>query len=61
MLQFPTSALGGSFRWQNEYPWCIIRFSTKSIFLYDCNSKTNHCKFLKISPNVYIIILIFKY
>ncbi|KAE9521931.1 hypothetical protein AGLY_017665 [Aphis glycines] len=24
-----------------------------SIFLYGCNSKTNHCKHLKFSPNVY--------
>ncbi|KAF0758673.1 hypothetical protein FWK35_00031166, partial [Aphis craccivora] len=29
-------------------------FSTKSIFLYGCNSKTNHCKYLKFSLNVYI-------
>ncbi|KAF0755023.1 Uncharacterized protein FWK35_00007090, partial [Aphis craccivora] len=31
------------------------QFSTKSIFLYGCNSKTNHCKYLKFSPNVYVI------
>ncbi|KAF0773768.1 Uncharacterized protein FWK35_00000046 [Aphis craccivora] len=30
------------------------QFSTKSIFLYGCNSKTNNCKFLKFSPNIYI-------
>ncbi|KAF0761556.1 Uncharacterized protein FWK35_00009806 [Aphis craccivora] len=30
------------------------QFSTKSIFLYGCNSKTNHCKHLKFSPNIYI-------
>ncbi|KAE9539584.1 hypothetical protein AGLY_004836 [Aphis glycines] len=29
------------------------QFSTESIFLYGCNSKTNHCKYLKFSPNVY--------
>ncbi|KAF0761993.1 Uncharacterized protein FWK35_00016169 [Aphis craccivora] len=28
------------------------QFSTKSIFFYGCNSKTNHCKYLKFSPNV---------
>ncbi|KAF0721101.1 Uncharacterized protein FWK35_00026607 [Aphis craccivora] len=28
------------------------KFLFKSIFLYGCNSKTNHCKFLKFSPNV---------
>ncbi|KAE9532140.1 hypothetical protein AGLY_010342 [Aphis glycines] len=28
-------------------------FSKKSIYLYDCNSKTNHCKYLKFSPNIY--------
>ncbi|KAF0762364.1 Uncharacterized protein FWK35_00017101 [Aphis craccivora] len=28
-------------------------FSTKSIYLYSCNSKTNLCKYLKFSPNVY--------
>ncbi|KAE9541255.1 hypothetical protein AGLY_004500, partial [Aphis glycines] len=44
------------FRWQSEYPWCIIEFSKKSIFLYDCNSKTNHCKYLKFSPNIHVII-----
>ncbi|KAF0702576.1 Uncharacterized protein FWK35_00025123, partial [Aphis craccivora] len=27
------------------------QFSTKSIFLYGCNSKTNHYKYLKFSPN----------
>ncbi|KAF0769318.1 Uncharacterized protein FWK35_00039057, partial [Aphis craccivora] len=32
------------------------QFSTKSIFLYSCNSKTNHCKYLKISPNVYVSV-----
>ncbi|KAF0768827.1 Uncharacterized protein FWK35_00024982 [Aphis craccivora] len=26
------------------------QFSTKSIFLYGCNSKTNQCKYLKFSP-----------
>ncbi|KAF0760583.1 Uncharacterized protein FWK35_00030436, partial [Aphis craccivora] len=30
------------------------QFSTKSIFLYGYNSKTNHCKYLKCSPNVYV-------
>ncbi|KAF0763080.1 Uncharacterized protein FWK35_00007182 [Aphis craccivora] len=29
------------------------QLSTKSIFLYGCNSKTNHCKYLKFSPNFY--------
>ncbi|KAF0732006.1 Uncharacterized protein FWK35_00019247, partial [Aphis craccivora] len=33
------------------------QFSTKSISLYDCNSKTNHCKYLKFSPNFYLKIL----
>ncbi|KAF0759846.1 Uncharacterized protein FWK35_00015596 [Aphis craccivora] len=32
------------------------QFSTKSIFLYSCNSKTNHCKHLKFSLNVYFLI-----
>ncbi|KAF0759860.1 Uncharacterized protein FWK35_00008837, partial [Aphis craccivora] len=26
-------------------------FSTKSNFFYGCNSKTNHCKYMKFSPN----------
>ncbi|KAF0760833.1 Uncharacterized protein FWK35_00004384, partial [Aphis craccivora] len=30
------------------------QFSTKSIFLYGCNSIRNHCKYLKFSPNVYV-------
>ncbi|KAF0772210.1 Uncharacterized protein FWK35_00010054 [Aphis craccivora] len=30
------------------------QFLTKTIFLYGCNSKTNHCKNLKFSPNIYI-------
>ncbi|KAF0720870.1 Uncharacterized protein FWK35_00033690, partial [Aphis craccivora] len=30
------------------------QFSTKTIFLYGCNSKTNHCKNLKFSTNVYV-------
>ncbi|KAF0751268.1 Uncharacterized protein FWK35_00026580 [Aphis craccivora] len=33
------------------------QFSTKSIFLYVCNSKTNHCKCLKFSPNVYVNVI----
>ncbi|KAF0745858.1 Uncharacterized protein FWK35_00034782, partial [Aphis craccivora] len=33
------------------------QFSTKSIFLYGCNSKTNHCKFLKFSPNIYVSVI----
>ncbi|KAF0748955.1 Uncharacterized protein FWK35_00032890 [Aphis craccivora] len=33
------------------------QFSTKSIFFYGCNSKTNHCKYLKLSPNVYISVI----
>ncbi|KAF0759682.1 Uncharacterized protein FWK35_00023948 [Aphis craccivora] len=31
------------------------KFSTKSIFLNGFNSKTNHCKFLKFSPNIYVM------
>ncbi|KAF0744896.1 Uncharacterized protein FWK35_00020723 [Aphis craccivora] len=33
------------------------QFSTKSIFLYGCNSKTNHSKYLKFSPNVYVSVI----
>ncbi|KAE9538477.1 hypothetical protein AGLY_005576 [Aphis glycines] len=33
------------------------QFSTGSIFLYGCNSKTNHCKYLKFSPNVYVSVI----
>ncbi|KAF0750863.1 Uncharacterized protein FWK35_00024555, partial [Aphis craccivora] len=33
------------------------KFSTKSIFLYSCNSKTNHCKFLKFSPIIYVKVM----
>ncbi|KAF0747681.1 hypothetical protein FWK35_00029485 [Aphis craccivora] len=33
------------------------KFLTKSIFLYGCNSKTNHCKFLKFSPNNYVSVI----
>ncbi|KAE9534057.1 hypothetical protein AGLY_008793 [Aphis glycines] len=29
------------------------QFSTKSIFLYDCNSETNYCKYFKFLPNIY--------
>ncbi|KAE9529785.1 hypothetical protein AGLY_011881 [Aphis glycines] len=29
------------------------QFLIKLIFLYGCNSKTNHCKYLKFSPNIY--------
>ncbi|KAF0769759.1 Uncharacterized protein FWK35_00003557, partial [Aphis craccivora] len=28
------------------------QFSTKSIFLYGCNSKTNNCKYLKFPSNI---------
>ncbi|KAF0756811.1 Uncharacterized protein FWK35_00036000, partial [Aphis craccivora] len=33
------------------------QFSTKSIFSFGCNSKTNHCKYLKYSSNVYISVI----
>ncbi|KAF0770037.1 Uncharacterized protein FWK35_00008075, partial [Aphis craccivora] len=33
------------------------QFSTKSIFFYGCNSKTNHCKYLKFSPNIYVSVI----
>ncbi|KAF0706674.1 Reverse transcriptase domain-containing protein [Aphis craccivora] len=33
------------------------KFSTKSIFLYGFNSKTNHCKFLKFSSNIYVSVI----
>ncbi|KAF0764858.1 Uncharacterized protein FWK35_00006778, partial [Aphis craccivora] len=33
------------------------QFSTKSIFLYGCSSKTNHCKYLKFSINVYVSVI----
>ncbi|KAF0763269.1 Uncharacterized protein FWK35_00014817 [Aphis craccivora] len=29
-------------------------FRSNRFFLYSCNSKTNHCKYLKFSPNVYL-------
>ncbi|KAE9524359.1 hypothetical protein AGLY_015398 [Aphis glycines] len=32
-------------------------FFKKNRFLYDCNSKTNHCKYLKFSPHVYINVI----
>ncbi|KAF0688839.1 Uncharacterized protein FWK35_00031494, partial [Aphis craccivora] len=71
MLQFPTlgvvsdskmnlvDALGRSFF---EFPrkTGIFRqnqFSTKLISLYGCNSKTNHCKYLKFSTNVHVSII----
>ncbi|KAF0766669.1 hypothetical protein FWK35_00003344 [Aphis craccivora] len=31
-----------------------ISFRPNRFFLYGCNSKTNHCKYLKFSPNVYV-------
>ncbi|KAE9533797.1 hypothetical protein AGLY_008876 [Aphis glycines] len=34
------------------------QFSTESIFLYGCNSKTNHCKYLKCSPNIYVTFIV---
>ncbi|KAF0715503.1 Uncharacterized protein FWK35_00037995 [Aphis craccivora] len=80
------SNFGSGFRWQSEYPWCIMQvkskhfptvfkkiekkkcdgrtgiftqnqFSTKSIFLYGCNSKTNHCKYFKYLPNWYVSVI----
>ncbi|KAF0763476.1 Uncharacterized protein FWK35_00010220, partial [Aphis craccivora] len=33
------------------------QFSTKSIFLFGCNLKTNHCKYLTTSPNNYISVI----
>ncbi|KAF0761735.1 Uncharacterized protein FWK35_00014910, partial [Aphis craccivora] len=33
------------------------QFLTKSIFLYDCNSKNNHYKYLKFSLNIYVSVI----
>ncbi|KAF0760032.1 Uncharacterized protein FWK35_00011776 [Aphis craccivora] len=33
------------------------QFLTKSIFLYDYNSKTNNSKYIKFLPNVYVSII----
>ncbi|KAE9531405.1 hypothetical protein AGLY_010611, partial [Aphis glycines] len=33
------------------------QFSTESIFLYGCNSKTNYCKYLNFSPNVNVSVI----
>ncbi|KAF0719145.1 hypothetical protein FWK35_00023885 [Aphis craccivora] len=33
------------------------QFSTKSIFLYGCNSKINHCIYMKFSQNVYVSVI----
>ncbi|KAF0754676.1 Uncharacterized protein FWK35_00032444 [Aphis craccivora] len=32
-------------------------FRPNRFFLYGCNSKTNHCKFLKFSPNIYVKVI----
>ncbi|KAF0712155.1 Uncharacterized protein FWK35_00028927 [Aphis craccivora] len=32
-------------------------FRPNRFFFYGCNSKTNHCKYLKFSPNVYVIVI----
>ncbi|KAF0764513.1 Uncharacterized protein FWK35_00024283, partial [Aphis craccivora] len=32
-------------------------FRPNRFFLYGCNSKTNHCKYLKFLPNVYVIVI----
>ncbi|KAF0746017.1 Uncharacterized protein FWK35_00025579 [Aphis craccivora] len=52
----PISNYGGGFRCKSEYPWCIIevKIFDQIDFFYGCNSKTNHCKYLKFSPNVNI-------
>ncbi|KAF0746592.1 hypothetical protein FWK35_00021005 [Aphis craccivora] len=36
------------------------QFSTKSIFLYGCKSKTNHCKYLKFSLKAQFFLLAFE-
>ncbi|KAF0762087.1 Uncharacterized protein FWK35_00017065, partial [Aphis craccivora] len=57
----PISNFGGGFRCNSEYSWYIIKVKRKfyaipvfdqiDFFLCGCNSKTNHCKYLKFSPN----------
>ncbi|KAF0762329.1 Uncharacterized protein FWK35_00017476, partial [Aphis craccivora] len=32
-------------------------FRPNRFFFYGCNSKTNHCKYLKFSPNVYVSVI----
>ncbi|KAF0764366.1 Uncharacterized protein FWK35_00010331, partial [Aphis craccivora] len=32
-------------------------FRSNRFFLYGCNSKTNHCKYLKFSSNVYVSVI----
>ncbi|KAF0771324.1 hypothetical protein FWK35_00002921 [Aphis craccivora] len=35
------------------------QFSTKSVFLYGCNS--NHCKYMKFSPKCMLVLSIYSY
>ncbi|KAF0714748.1 hypothetical protein FWK35_00034836, partial [Aphis craccivora] len=52
--------LGGQNAGKNQKKMGIFtqnKFSTKSIFLYGFKSKTNHCKFLKFSPNIYVSVM----
>jgi hypothetical protein len=55
-----------SFQKRQEKPWknnqktgifTHNHFTTNSTFWFYCNSKTNHCKYLKFSPNVYISVI----
>ncbi|KAF0762877.1 Uncharacterized protein FWK35_00032064, partial [Aphis craccivora] len=32
-------------------------FRPNRFFLYGCKSKTNHCKYLKFSPKVYVSVI----
>ncbi|KAF0760849.1 hypothetical protein FWK35_00030070 [Aphis craccivora] len=32
-------------------------FRPNRVFLYGCNSKTDHCEYLKFSPNVYVSVI----
>ncbi|KAF0754740.1 Uncharacterized protein FWK35_00022989 [Aphis craccivora] len=32
-------------------------FRPNRFFLFGCNSKTNHCKYLKVSSNVYVSVI----
>ncbi|KAF0763215.1 Uncharacterized protein FWK35_00008692 [Aphis craccivora] len=32
-------------------------FRPNRFFFYGCNSKTNNCKYLKLSPNIYISVI----
>ncbi|KAF0703390.1 Uncharacterized protein FWK35_00029620, partial [Aphis craccivora] len=56
-LEFPNTPGNTKKKLRKNGNFYVKPVFDKIDFLYGCNSKTNHCKYLKFSPNVYVSVI----